>query len=137
MEAGMGFKQLVATLAIVLVILLYFVVGSENVSGILQKYAEDKLKDSPDRQEQIMFFNIQYCDFTAKYQAALDYLARYSAKFDKEENRDKALFMKAKIMDDMMQARAAEDAYKAYTDQFPDGKYAAKARRRFDELKSY
>ena len=133
----MGFKQLVAVLAIVVFGTLYLVVGSESVSGLIDKYADEKLKDNPDKQEQVMFFNVQYTEFTAKYSRALALLSKYSDRFTKDANRDKAQYMKAKIYDGMLDDRQATEAYKTYIDQFPDGQYISKAKIRYSELKNF
>jgi outer membrane protein assembly factor BamD (BamD/ComL family) len=133
----MGFKQLIIVMLVLIFGAVYIIGGSESISKYIEKYTDDHIKDDSGRIEKIMFFNIQYCNFTAKYQRALDLIERYLLVFSREENREKAQFLKAQIVDNTLDAKLARGEYQKYLDDFPDGPNAGKAKTRLNDLKNF
>jgi tetratricopeptide (TPR) repeat protein len=133
----MGFKTLVAIFVLIMFSAAYIIGGSETVSKYIEKYTDEKLKDNPEQKEKIEFFNIKYCDFTAKYKRALELIEKYLTQYPKERNQEKALFQKAKTLENDLRPKEARTIYQKYISDFPDGKNIEKAKDKYQELKTF
>ncbi len=133
----MGFKTLIAIFVVIMFTAAYVIGGSDTVSKEIEKYTDEKLKDNPEQKEKIEFFNIQYMDFTAKYDRALELLEKYLMLYPKEKNQEKALYQKAKTLENNLKPKLARVVYQKYIEDFPDGKNIKKAKDKYQELKTF
>ena len=136
-ENFMGFKPLIALIVILILTAAYVVGGADSISKKIEQYTDEHYKKDSVEYEKYTFMNATYCNWTAKYDRALEVLDKYDLLFVKDENREKSEFLRAKTYDDKIEARKAKDGYKKYIDDFPEGKHIEKARERYDDLKTY
>jgi outer membrane protein assembly factor BamD (BamD/ComL family) len=134
----MGFKQLIF-IFVLLVFIAAFIVGqSDKIASKLQEYADKNyIEKNIPLHEKISFFNIEYCYWTAKYEFGLALIEKYLERYNLEENREKAQYIKAKYYDAMLDSRKASEEYKKFFEEFPFSKKAEKAKQRYMEIKSY
>jgi outer membrane protein assembly factor BamD (BamD/ComL family) len=132
-----NFKALIAVFFIIMFFAAYVIGGSESVSKGIEKYTEEKLKTDPEKKEKMEFFNIQYCDFTAKYDRALELLEKYLAQYPKEQYQERAIFQKAKTLEHALKPKEARPVYQQYIEDFPEGKNIENAKERFQDLKTF
>jgi hypothetical protein len=131
------FKPLIIIFAIIAFTAAYIVGGAVTISKKIEQYTEDNYKADPVQYEKYTFINATYCFWTAKYERTLELLDKYDQRFVKEENKEKAQFLRARTYDSMLEARRAKDEYKKYMDDFPEGKNFKKADERYEDLKTY
>ncbi|MCX8094230.1 MAG: hypothetical protein N3E50_08720 [Candidatus Goldbacteria bacterium] len=134
----MGFKQLVFIFALMVFIALFIVGKADKIASKIQEYIDKNyIETNKSLHEKISFFNIEYCYWTAKYDYGLSLIEKYLEKYNLEEHREKAQYMKAKYYDSMLNSRKASEEYKKFFEEFPFSKKAEKAKQRYMEIKSY
>lgn len=134
----MGFKQIVFVFALLVFIAIYLVGQSDKIASKLQEYADKNyIEKNIPMHEKISFFNIEYCFWTAKYNYGLSLIEKYLERYNLEEHREKAQYIKAKFYDSMLDSRKASEEYKKFFEEFPFSKKAEKAKKRYMEIKSY
>ncbi|MBP7791568.1 MAG: hypothetical protein KA120_00705 [Candidatus Goldbacteria bacterium] len=134
----MSFKKIAFVLVLLIFIALYVVGKSDKIATKLQEFADKNyIEKNIPRHEKISFFNIEYCYWTAKYEFGLTLIEKYMERYNLEENREKAQYMKAKYYDANLNHRQASEEYKKFFEEFPFSKKAEKAKQRYMEIKSY
>jgi hypothetical protein len=136
-EVFMGLKPLIIIFLIIMGTAGYLIGGSKSVSINIENFIEEKYKDDPVNYEKYTFMNAVYCNWTAKYDRALEILDKYDLRFELEENKEKSQFLRATTYDNMLSARKARAEYQKYMENFPKGKNFEKARERYLDLKTY
>ena len=134
----MGFKQIVFIFALMVFIAIFIVGQADKIASKLQEFADKNyIEKNKTLHEKISFFNIEYCFWTAKYNYGLSLIEKYFERYNLEEHREKAQYIKAKYYDSMLDSRKAVEEYKKFYEEFPFSKKAEKAKQRYMEIKSY
>lgn len=134
----MGFKQIVLIFIFLVFVGIYLVGQSDKIASKFQEFADrNYIEKNISLHEKISFFNIKYCFWTAKYNYGLSLIEKYLERYNLEEHREKAQYIKAKFYDAMLDSRKASEEYKKFFEEFPFSKKAAKAKKRYMEIKSY
>jgi hypothetical protein len=120
---------------IVVVIGGYFIIGSDKISEIVEKYSVEKIKD-PDL-EKLSYYNIRYMDFTGKYDRCLELIDKYSQRYEDDGKFiPEILLTQARILELKMQVSKARATYQKYSEKFPNGADIEEVKSKLLELKN-
>ncbi len=127
-------KGIFITAGIVLALAGYFLIGSENVSQMLEKYSVEKMKGTD--LEDAAAFNIRYMDFTGKYDRCLELISKFNERYEeKSKYLPEFMLTQARILELRLKTAAARDIYQKYVDTYPDAANVNDIKYKIMELK--
>jgi hypothetical protein len=128
-------KGMAITAVIIILMGTYLVLGSDNVSGIIEKYSVENIKEPG--LEKISFYNIQYMDLTGKSGRCLDLIDKYDKKYeDNGKYAANLLLIEAGVRERNMEISRARELYGKYIEKYPDAKDIDNVKEKLKEIKS-